>query len=524
MIASFVMNRVRSNFPPFLALVLLICLGQSSLAADEAFVWSVQKLNESKPWDRFIGSPKPIRVEGRMFASSGSQFRLLKCEAVFTIEKQKLQSVTAKSYVEVKGQFKKDGAKVVFAVDELRNIPSFADQFDLKASRLQRPKPEDWVELGDWIAERAQFYDDAELSKKANDAYSKSIEAEYQLLKRNDVILKRINAEGRFDLAKKMEAYKLPDHRRMEFVHEGYRIQWRALQKSTPPDPSAWRQFAETLSEQLPGAKEPIKTLAAEVKDAYNQDPDSAYQKANDDVRPLLHRLFFVAVMKKVLLFDESSDGRDGDAIADEMDKAIPEEHALAETYRLKRLEFSLKNIATATRSEAEGLAGAFQSRQLNDSARQALIQWIKAHESRLKGDGVVGLMQLADEYLTLLNDQSAAFECLSEASRIDPTYEGVKTKLAALGYQWQGGRWVKSHTAKRDVVDPQSPAGISIGMSASSLRSLLGQPRSLARAFTSQRITEVWSFGPAGSTPLVVRLEQNVSDKDLRVTALSGE
>ena len=58
--------------------------------------------------------------------------------------------------------------------------------------------------------------------------------------------------------------------------------------------------------------------------------------------------------------------------------------------------------------------------------------------------------------------------------------------------------------------------------MTAASLRTLLGQPRSLARAFTSRGITEIWSFGLADSTGLVIRLEQTSRDAELKVKAIS--
>ena len=212
--------------------------------------------------------------------------------------------------------------------------------------------------------------------------------------------------------------------------------------------------------------------------------------------------------------------------IADQIDQLIPEEHSLAERQRVAKLTYRAANIATATRAEAENLAAAFRERHQDDSAHEALSQWIKAHEPRLKEDGVVGLLQLADEYLALLSDEKTAVGYLMDAYRIDPTFEGVKTQFASLGYQWKNSRWTKREPGHREEPASEStaPTEITIGMSASGLRTLLGQPRSLARAVTSRGITEVWSFGPAGSTALVVRLEQKGRDLEPNVTAFSGQ
>jgi tetratricopeptide (TPR) repeat protein len=516
MIAQFSINSNRTFVPALLAAWLIVCLVPLSLIADESNAWTVQKINESKPWDALVGGPK-VRVEGRMSASSGNQFRLQNCEIAFSVEKQKLQAIPVKSYVEIRGQFKKDGSKIVFAVDEMKIVSRYSQQYALKASRLQHPTPKDWIELGDWVSERAKFYEDPELAKLASDAYSKSIDVEYRALKAT-------NAEGRFELAKKVADFGLPDRRRMELVHEGCRIEWQNVQKADPPDIAVWQQFAFSLIEKLPGADVPLKKEDLVLKESYNREPDLTYRKAKDDMRPKLHRLFYIAVTLKFVLYGASDDGRDGDAIADQIEKLIPEESELAETHRLKRLEYGLKNITTANRIEAEKLATAFQERHQNETAKRALTEWIKAHESRLKGDGIVGLLQLADEYLTLLNNRQAAVECLLEANKIDPKFEDVKQKLFALGYQWHEGRWVKSGIGERQIVESQSATGISVGMTASSLRSVLGQPRSLARAMTARGITEIWSFGTAGSTPLVIRLEQQGGDREPKITALSGE
>ena len=509
--------RFRLRTLVWVTILVVSSLSRTLAAADN--VWTVQKLIDNKPWDRFIGSPLSIRIEGRLGTSGGGQFRLLRCETVFTIDGDKLRAIPSKSTVELKGQFKKNGNRIEFAVDDLKVVPSYVDQFEVKASKLRLPTPDDWIELGDWAAERARFYEDVELMKKAKDAYTNAIELNYRSLKPAD-------AEGRFSLARKMDSLELSDRRRMELIHEGFRIQWKAAQKTDPPDVSAWQQLAKTLADQLPGANQPLKLVPPDLKEMYEQDPDSTYRKANDDSRIQLHRLFFVAVTKRILVHAESNDGRDGDLIADQIDKLIPEEHALAEKRRAAKLEYRTANIGVATRAEAENLATAFRLRHQNENARDVLSRWVKAHESRLKGDGVVGLLQLADEYVGLLNDEPTAVEYLTDAYRIDPTFDGVKTKLTSLGYQLKNSRWIKMSALPHRGSDsaPESLTGISVGLTATGLRTLLGQPRSLSRAITSRGITEVWSFGPVGSTPLVIRLEQKGRDIEPKVTEFSGQ
>ena len=510
------MFSIRSNVAPALALISVISLGQTCFAAEN--VWSVQRLNGNKPWDKFVESPIPIRVEGRIGSFGSGQLRLLRCEAKFTIDNSKLRSVTAKNTVELTGRFKRDGSKLEFAVEDLKVVPGYAEQFESRALKLKRATADEWTELGDWVSRISRFYDDADLKKKADEAFSRAVEVQYESLNPTD-------ADGRFLLAKKIEAWKLPARRKMELIHEGLRVHWQTWQRAEPPDPGAWQKFADGLKDQLEGTQEPFLKIPRDLKETYDQDPVATYRKANDELRTQLHRLFFVAVNRKRLLHGASSDGRDGDSIAEKIDQLIPEEGALAENQRKLRLAYRLANVATAPRSEAENLAANFREREQLVEAKQALTQWVKAHELRLKGDGVIGLKQLADEYLTLLNNEPAAVEYLTDAHRIDPTDEEVKSKLASLGYQWRSSRWLKADPAKPDVPTSiaESPSGISANMTATDLRKLLGQPSSLSRAITSRGITEVWCYGPAGSSRLVVRLEQKGNDADPKVTAVSN-
>ena len=479
-------------------------------------VWSVQKLNDNKPWEKFIESPIPIHVEGRLGSFGNGQLRLLRCEAKFTIEPSRLRSLLPKSTVILKGRFKKEAGKVEFAVDDLKVVSSFTDQFDSRALKLKRGSPDEWKELGDWAADLSHFYDDPDLLKKSMTAYAKAIDAEYDALKATD-------AEGRFNLAKKVEEFKLPSRRKMELIHEGLRIRWQGIQSKEPPDLAAWELFSESLAEYLDGTNEPLVKVPRDLKESYDQEPISTYRKASDESRLQLHRLFFVSVVRKRLMQGVSADGRDGDQIAEKIERLIPEEATLAEQQRGLRLAYRVAHLSTETRADVENLAARLRERGQDDVARQALLQWIKSHELRLKGDGVIGLLRLADEYLSLLNNEAVAVEYLSDAYRIDPTFEEVKTKFASLGYQWQKSRWIKGNSSNSNSANPtpQAPTGISKGMASAELRKLLGEPGSLSRAITSRGITEVWSFGPAGGSRLVVRLEQKGRDTEPKVTAV---
>lgn len=503
-------------FGTFLAVTFGVEIPAATFAAEN--IWTVQKLNDNQPWDRFLNAPISIKIEGRVATHGGGMFRLMKCEVRFTVENDKLRQLTPKCYVEAKGKFKRNNGRIDFAVDELKVVPSYLDQFDVRASKLRLPTAQDWVELGEWGMERGVFYEDEELVKKAKGAYQNAIDVEYKALKPTD-------AEGRYALAKKSEASQLPSSRSAELIHEGLRIQYRAVQKMERPTAAAWQKLAETISEKLPGADQPLNSIPKELKEAYEREPDLTYQKSKPDARVQLNRLLFVSATLKQLNCSLADDSSNADLIADQIEKLIPEEMGAAERLRMSKLEYRVAHLATANRGDVQNLAAEFRARQQNDRATKVLYDWIKQHEARLRANGVVGLFELADEYWSLLNDEAAAVECLTEAYRKDPTYEEISQKLKALGYQFQNSRWTKMNVQQSGTMTSSLTQNeITIGMSASNLRKLVGQPRSITRAITGRGTTEIWSFGLVGSSQLVVRLEKKNIDTEPKVVSYTGQ
>lgn len=501
-----------------IGIVFVAVLGVCSPVFSADNIWTVQKLNDNQPWDRFLNSPIPIKIEGRVATYGGGLFRLMKSEARFTAENDKIRQLSAKCYVEMKGKFKRHNGRIDFAVDELKVVQPYLDQFELRSSKLRLPTAQDWVELGEWGMERGLFYEDEELVKKAKGAYQNAIDVEYKTLKPTD-------AEGRFDLARKSDAYKLPAEHSSELTHEALRIQFRSAQKIEPSSAAAWQKLAETIGEKFPGSDHPQSSIPAELKSVYEREPDLTYQKAKADVRSQLNRLLFVSATLKQLTSSLSKDGSNGDLIADQIDRIIPEEAESAERLRMSKLEFREAHLATANRGDVQNLAGEFRARQQNDRATKVLREWIKLHEANLRVRGVVGLYELADEYWSLLNDEASAVECLTEAYRKDPSYEEISQKLKALGYQFQNSRWTKVSSSPKDVTNSSvTPVEISVGLPSSQLRKLLGQPRSVTRAITGRGATEIWSYGVVGSSQLVIRLEKKTIDTEPKVVSYTGQ
>ncbi|MBM4076087.1 MAG: hypothetical protein FJ267_10620, partial [Planctomycetes bacterium] len=151
-----------SFFYCILMFIATTLVGPIAQAADS--VWSTDYLNSRKgEWEQLIGPT--IKIEGRVSARAKHQMKLVKCDLVFMVAEQQLKHLDSKQSVELTGRFKKVEGKIAFDVGSVKELPSDVDQYHTRARKLRNPKSNEWYELGNWAAERADFYDDSELKK-----------------------------------------------------------------------------------------------------------------------------------------------------------------------------------------------------------------------------------------------------------------------------------------------------------------------------------------------------------------------
>lgn len=504
------MNRLRLAL---IAGMVLVALPVAVPAADN--VWSTESfMGRKADWDQLIGAT--IRIEGRVSLSGGGQIRLAKCEVSVRATDAVIRSIHGKKAVEITGRLIKDNGKLILDADRVQVIQTDLEQFESRSAKLRNSKPAEWYALGDWATERSRFYEDAELNKKAIAAYERGVTIEWRGMEADD-------ANARFQLAEKAGQYKISDARRMELIHEGDRI--LRTQAAKASDRELWAKLLARLPKDFPGCTQPLASVPADLNERYEGDPLVVYHNSSAEVRQQLHRLLYTSVLVKSILDQATKDGSNADVIAKRLEQEVPEASALAAQYRQLKLKWRLEQSATATRPEIEQLAADFKAVQQPDQARQALIRWLQARESGLRQDGPAGLLQLAEEYQSLLQDEPKAVSLLVEANKLDSSVIEVTDKLKSLGYANLGGTWVKS---KGDVpVAPLSmdinPGTVAVGMSGTAARAAMGaDPSSLSRVLTKRGSSEVWSYGVPGSR-LILRLEGDKTS-DLKVVDIKNE
>lgn len=120
-------------------------------------------------------------------------------------------------------------------------------------------------------------------------------------------------------------------------------------------------------------------------------------------------------------------------------------------------------------------------------------------------------MLQLADEYLGLLHDETKAAAILIQGYKLDPAFADISDRLKSLGYERLGNSWVKGATAKPAPVP--IPAGgtnpIAIGMTATQASVAMSvRPGSITRIVSKQGVAEIWCYY-LGASRLVVHLER---------------
>ena len=136
-------------------------------------------------------------------------------------------------------------------------------------------------------------------------------------------------------------------------------------------------------------------------------------------------------------------------------------------------------------------------------------------------------MLQLADEYRTLLNDDSQSVTLLMEAYKLDPTLPDASQRLQQLGYTLKGGQW---RTAAGQPVPEEStsnskqPAELAAGITATQARKILGSPNRIATVLTAEGTTQLWYYGKSGTSRLLIHLAKRGTDLEPKVINYTSE
>lgn len=476
-------------------------------------VWSTQQLMQAKPeWPRLLNSL--LRVEGRLASHGKRQLRLMKCDLPFRLTDDQERLVGSARHLELTGRLmqERETGRIFFEVTSLKTLPNDRHRLLDRESRLKNAKAADWYELAHWAEERGQFYEDADLLNLAQTYYTRGVQQAWRELPGDDLA-------GRLRLATQARDGKITPAIYNELLHEALHMWWnRAL---VAPDPLVeWTALLERIETDWPGALHPLDEWPTELAAAYWQDPLAVYRRSEASRRVILQRIFATEVLLKKILATAERDRLSELEIAQSIQTLMPERRALADQYRDKSYQTLLQNAGALSKTEL--LKHVQQLRQQNQSAQATHLirEWLRARAQRLSpSSGAPERLALADDYLSLLQDEATAVALLESARQLEPESEDVERRFRELGYRWMGSRWVKS--AEPEQPAPQPPTQLAVGLSASEVREIQGNPTRVATVLSASGVDEYWTYGEETGSRLVVQLQRRGRQNEFRVVRI---
>lgn len=470
-------------------------------------VYSVEQLNAEKDqWPQWLD--QIIKVEGQVISFAGrNQFRLKHCELPFHLtDASQLRTVDVGQNVELTGRIRKESGKLLFLASRAKLLGSHLEQFAAREAKLKSAKPDDWYELAQWAAERGKLYEEEELLARGRRAFGKGLQLEQSALPAGDF-------QARLALAKKVHERQPDAALEGELTHEAARIKWQQAEKDgTQPE------FLDWLAEQFPASEKPLAEFPSELNRRYAAHPLETYRQADEEGRDQLVRLLALEAQLSRIVPLAKADGSNAIEIAERLASLAPERTDLIEKYREQGLRWRMGSIASASRQEALRLADDLKKHGQPDEAKTLLSSWIRSQEAKVRKDDQVALLQLADDYLQLANDEPAAVRLLMAAHNLDPSVEEAGDRLKQLGYRWDHDRWIKSDTADSASGLGKSSHQLRAEMTADQVRKLLGKPTGITRVMNGKGVDEVWSFSQPGTPRLFVYFTSPGGKNSLKV------
>lgn len=460
-----------------------------------------------------------IRVEGRVSTYGNNIIRFRHCDKVlFRTPEGLLASLKGVKNVEVTGTLTREDGRTEFQVTSVRQLPTDLETFQKRRREVRLDSPEQWSELGEWARRRAAFYDnDPDLLARGEEALLRAIE----IRRRNAA---RTAPEQFLQLAADVRKLNLPETLYRSLVHEAYWLRWELTQKKTG---AVLEALASDIEHDLPGSAEPLRAPDAALRKKYLANPLKIYDVADEPERRALHRMLYSEVVLRQISSRLASDAGNGFEMADLLEQRLPEQRALAESWRDRALAGRAAEVDTLPRKEMLALAEQYRTRNQPRQADQIIESWLTLRRRKLQADDIEGLLQLTDEYRTLLKRDDVADRILFEVYEANPGATETAERLERRGYRLKDGRWITAeefNTRPEGMLERALREGrVEVGMTGAQVRKSVGEPLVIAKAATAGLVTEIWIYGQGNAARLVIRLAKRATQRDLAVVSLDN-
>ncbi len=470
--------------------------------------FTVEQFNQV--YKKFVGLD--VRVIGRKTLFSKREIGLARCDVRFKSRRVLAELSKDEVNLQIDGRVTREGQRFVVYISAVTPLPSDTEEFQRRKRALRETSLDGWYELGDWAAGLATFYEDAEMSARARQAYEQAISIERATGDRD--------AQHLQALAGKAEKYGLPSSVEEDLVFEAF--VWMRDRAKTAKDLEAAISSAAT---DLPGSETPLPQPQPKLRKSYEKEPLKTYESAAANQRKMLHRMLMTDLILARLQDQLDENFENGFQIADLIDREIPEFQDLAKEYRAKSLQMRTDQVATLSRTEILNLQKQYENQQQPNKGREVVEAWLEQRRNRLDEQDIEGLLNLADEYVAMLNRTERAAELLITAAERTPGNERIESRLQRLGYYLMDGRWVSERDRDRndesEIARAMREGRPVRNMTATQLRKTMGEPVKILRIASQEQIDEFWLFGSSATSRLAVRLARRSGSPEAKVVAI---
>lgn len=499
---------------PMLLLAVTVALIPAAVRGETL---SISELNEKvEQWTASRKVPPEVlyQVEGRASLFSRHRLQFKNCKVPFESEAELSEPTRRNANLEATGVVVREepSGKYVFRIRSIREMPTDLETFFDRRRALRGQPAEKWYELARWAEQRGNFYKDYELLSRSEEAYQQGLDQERHALSTD-------RTEGLFALAEKARQFHMPVKAIQELQHEALTLEW---QQSRRQSGAELNKLAQRIAELLPDSKQPLDEPDSALQTEYFAAPRETYRAADAEKRLMLHRLLYADVLLRIITAELAPDGANGFEVAAKLIELIPEQRALAESFRDKALTARAREVESLSKTDMLALAEEYRNRQQPQRADQIIESWLTLRQRRLDPDDTDGLIRLTDDYRRLLHRGDLANQLLKDAWQKHPRATDLAARLQQMGFRLHDGAWLNEdeyNSRPEGRLEQAIRTGrVEPGMSGSNVRKSLGEPQRAARSATSGQVTEVWTYDQTGSSRLVVRLKRHRRGGDLTV------
>lgn len=511
------MNAACRRLALLASVLLYAALYVSPASAQDEGGTSIEEFVKQQPkWQRM--QEATLRVEGRCPILTDQRLFFTNCDLLFVLGEGVEAPMIRSKTVQATGKLQTRQGKLTFVVSRLKELPTDAETLADRRARLPADDAAAWYKLADWAAQRGRFYEDAQLIDGAADLRRAGIQIDYRQIPAGDIA-------ALYVLAEQAEKFNLPPALREEIVHDGIR---RELRQLRPDNARQWDVVLTHVLNRLPGSEVslgfPIPEPAVALEREYAAQPLEIYEQADADQRRLLHRWIYARSQLQRVEMDAAADGSNGFSIAARLEQSLPEFKDQAAAWRQREIDWQLDHIPDLDRDNLLELVTRLEERDRASRAAEAKRAWLTAQEPKYRARGAGGLLDYAQEQITLLNDPDAAASLYQELYQDPFGQETARARLVDLGYQFDGSRWMKQTDVPTDAAADAIRRGIvRKGMTSGQVRNAFGKPVSVVKFAVRGQVSELWVYPEHGVSIEFARRGADAQSTAVQVSAYAG-